>query len=65
MLFLLDFAKQAKFVVDAYEDEAEGVREKGSDGRMRMTRATADADPFRRRAHPERRGTGGDPSPNA
>jgi organic hydroperoxide reductase OsmC/OhrA len=40
MLFFLDFAKQAKFVVDLYEDEAEGVMEKGADGRVRMTRVT-------------------------
>jgi organic hydroperoxide reductase OsmC/OhrA len=39
MLFFLDFARQAKFVVDSYEDEAEGVMEKGADGRVRMTRA--------------------------
>ena len=40
MLFFLDFAKQAKFVVEAYEDGAEGVMEKGADGRVRMTRVT-------------------------
>ena len=40
MLFFLDFAKQAKFVVESYEDEAEAVMEKGGDGRVRMTRAT-------------------------
>ncbi len=40
MLFFLDFAKQAKFVVESYEDEAEGLMEKGADGRVRMTRAT-------------------------
>ena len=40
MLFFLDFAKQAKFVVEAYEDAAEGVMEKGADGRVRMTRVT-------------------------
>jgi organic hydroperoxide reductase OsmC/OhrA len=40
MLFFLDFAKQAKFIVDSYEDDAEGVVEKGADGRMRMTRVT-------------------------
>jgi organic hydroperoxide reductase OsmC/OhrA len=38
MLFFLDFAKQAKFVVDFYEDEAEGLMEKGADGRVRMTK---------------------------
>jgi len=40
MLFFLDFAKQAGFVVDAYEDAAGGVMEKGADGRVRMTRVT-------------------------
>lgn len=40
MLFVLDFAKQAKFVVDSYEDEAEGLMEKGADGRVRMTIVT-------------------------
>lgn len=40
MLFFLDFAKQARFVVDSYEDKADGVLEKGADGRVRMTRAT-------------------------
>ena len=39
MLFFLDFAKQAKFVVESYEDAAEGLMEKGGDGRVRMTRA--------------------------
>ena len=37
MLFFLDFAKRAGFVVDGYEDAAEGVIEKGADGRTRMT----------------------------
>ena len=40
MLFFLDFAKQAKLLVESYEDEAEGVMEKGADGRVRMTRVT-------------------------
>jgi organic hydroperoxide reductase OsmC/OhrA len=40
MLFFLDFAAQAKFVVESYEDEAEGAMEKGADGRVRLTRAT-------------------------
>jgi organic hydroperoxide reductase OsmC/OhrA len=39
MLFFLDFARQAKFLVESYEDAAEGVMEKGADGRVRMTRA--------------------------
>jgi organic hydroperoxide reductase OsmC/OhrA len=40
MLFFLDFAKQGGFVVDAYTDDAEGVMEKGADGKVRMTTAT-------------------------
>ena len=40
MLFLLDFARRAGFVVDSYEDRAEGVLEKGPDGRIAMTRVT-------------------------
>jgi len=40
MLFFLDFARAAKFLVESYEDEAEGVMEKGADGRVRMARAT-------------------------
>ncbi|MEO5774422.1 MAG: OsmC family protein [Sphingomicrobium sp.] len=40
MLFFLDFARRAGFVVDDYVDEAEGVMEKCADGRMAMTRVT-------------------------
>ena len=40
MLFVLDFAKRAGFVVEAYEDEAEGVMEAGADGRVWMARVT-------------------------
>jgi organic hydroperoxide reductase OsmC/OhrA len=40
MLFFVDFARRAGFVVDAYVDEAEGVLEKGADGRLAMTRVT-------------------------
>ena len=40
MLFFLDYAKQAKFLVESYEDQAEGLMEKGADGRVRMTRVT-------------------------
>ncbi len=40
MLFFLDFAKQAGFVVEAYDDPAEGVMEKGLDGKVRMTKVT-------------------------
>jgi organic hydroperoxide reductase OsmC/OhrA len=40
MLFFLDFARRARFTVDDYVDEAEGVLEKRSDGKMAMTRVT-------------------------
>ena len=40
MLFLLDLARRAGFVIDSYEDRAEGVLEKGADGRIAMTRLT-------------------------
>ena len=38
MLFFVDFARRAGFVVDSYVDQAEGVLEKRADGRMAMTR---------------------------
>ena len=38
MLFFLDFARRAGVVVTSYEDEAEGLMEKGSDGKVRITR---------------------------
>jgi organic hydroperoxide reductase OsmC/OhrA len=40
MLFFVDFARRAGFVVDAYVDEAEGVLEKRADGKMWMSRVT-------------------------
>jgi organic hydroperoxide reductase OsmC/OhrA len=40
MLFFLDFARRAGGVVASDEDEAEGVMEKGSDGRVRITKVT-------------------------
>ncbi|HLO18965.1 MAG TPA: OsmC family protein [Sphingomicrobium sp.] len=40
MLFFVDFARRAGFVVDEYVDEAEGVLEKRADGRMAMTHVT-------------------------
>ena len=40
MLFFLDFARRAKFAVASYEDEAEGVLEKGGDGAMRVGKVT-------------------------
>ena len=38
MLFFLDFARRAGFVVDGYVDEAEGVLGKRDDGKMWMSR---------------------------
>jgi organic hydroperoxide reductase OsmC/OhrA len=38
MLFFIDFARRAGLVVDGYTDEAEGVLEKRTDGKMAMTR---------------------------
>lgn len=40
MLFFLDFARQGGFVVDAYEDDSEGVLARNADGRMAMTLVT-------------------------
>jgi organic hydroperoxide reductase OsmC/OhrA len=40
MLFFVDFARSAGFVVDSYVDQAEGVLEKRADGKMAMTRVT-------------------------
>ena len=40
MLFVLDFARRAGFVVDSYEDRAEGVMEKNAEGRIAITRVT-------------------------
>ena len=40
MLFFLDFARRAGLVVTGYEDEAEGEMNKGSDGKVRITRIT-------------------------
>jgi organic hydroperoxide reductase OsmC/OhrA len=40
MLFFVDFARRGGLVVDAYVDEAEGVLEKRSDGKMAITRVT-------------------------
>lgn len=38
MLFFIDFARRAGFVVDGYTDQAEGFLEKRADGKMAMTR---------------------------
>jgi len=40
MLFFVDLARRAGFVVDAYIDEAEGELEKRADGKMWMSRVT-------------------------
>ena len=40
MLFFLDFARRDGWTVDSYVDEAEGVLEKRTDGKMAMTRVT-------------------------
>jgi organic hydroperoxide reductase OsmC/OhrA len=40
MLFFLDFARRAGIIVTSYEDEAEGVMEKGADSKVRITRIT-------------------------
>ena len=40
MLFFLDFARRAGFVVETYVDEAEGVLGKRADGKMAMTKVT-------------------------
>ena len=40
MLFFVDFARRAGFIVEDYVDEAQGTLEKRSDGKMAMTRVT-------------------------
>jgi organic hydroperoxide reductase OsmC/OhrA len=40
MLFFVDFARRGGFVVDSYVDQAEGVLEKRSDGKMWMSKVT-------------------------
>jgi organic hydroperoxide reductase OsmC/OhrA len=40
MLFFLNFARRAGFVIDSYVDEADGELAKGADGKMAMTRVT-------------------------
>jgi organic hydroperoxide reductase OsmC/OhrA len=40
MLFFVDFARRAGFVIDVYVDEAEGVLGKRADGKMWMSRVT-------------------------
>lgn len=40
MLFFVDFARRAGLIVDEYVDDAEGVLEKRTDGKMAMTKVT-------------------------
>ena len=40
MLFFIDFARRAGFVVDSYSDEAEGLLDKRPDGKVAMTKVT-------------------------
>ena len=40
MLFFIDFARRSGLKIDDYIDEAEGVMEKRSDGKIAMTRVT-------------------------
>lgn len=40
MLFFIDFARRAGFILEEYVDQAEGVLEKRADGKMAMTRVT-------------------------
>ena len=40
MLFFVDLARRAGFVVDEYVDEAEGVLDKRDDGKMWMSKVT-------------------------
>jgi organic hydroperoxide reductase OsmC/OhrA len=40
MLFFIDYARRDGFVVDSYADEAIGVMEKGSDGKIGVTKVT-------------------------
>ena len=44
MLFFVDFARRGGFVVDSYEDNAEGVLAKDAEGRMAMTVVTLHPD---------------------
>lgn len=40
MLFFVDYARRAGFVVDSYVDEARGLMEKRADGKIAVTRVT-------------------------
>jgi organic hydroperoxide reductase OsmC/OhrA len=54
MLWFLDIARHAGFVVDSYEDAAEGVLAKDAQGRVAMTKVTL---------HPAVRFSGEQPTP--
>lgn len=40
MLFFLDYARRAGFVISSYVDEAQGVLEKRADGKIAVTKVT-------------------------
>jgi organic hydroperoxide reductase OsmC/OhrA len=40
MLFFIDYARRDGWTIDSYHDDAEGVMEKGPDGKIAMTRVT-------------------------
>ena len=40
MLFFIDYARREGFVVDSYDDEAVGIMEKRSDGKIAVTKVT-------------------------
>jgi organic hydroperoxide reductase OsmC/OhrA len=40
MLFFIDYARRAGFVVDSYVDEASGLLEKRADGKIALTKVT-------------------------
>lgn len=40
MLWFLSLAAKKKYIVDSYEDQAEGVMEKNAQGKMAMTKVT-------------------------
>jgi organic hydroperoxide reductase OsmC/OhrA len=64
MLFFIDYARRAGFIVDSFVDEAVGIMEKRGDGNMAMTRVHAASDDrLLRRQAAERRGDRGTPLP--
>ena len=40
MLFFLDYARRSGLIITGYEDDAEGLMERGEDGKTRITRIT-------------------------